>query len=80
MIATAVEGYKFDHWVVNNNPIQSGPTYTCTVDKNLSIMAVFTPIATPTTPTEPAMGSLGYFSIVCGLILVVIGIAVIRKK
>ena len=80
LVATPATDFKFDHWVINNNPVQTGPVNTLTVDKPLSVVAVFTPLSSTPTVTEPKMGTLGYISMVSGVALLGTGIFIVRKK
>ena len=80
LVATPAAGFRFDHWVLNNNPVQTGPTYTLVVDKALSVVAVFTPLSATPTVTEPTMGTLGILSMITGIALLGTGVLILRKK
>ena len=80
LVATPATDFKFDHWVMNNNPVQTGPTYTLVVDKALSVVAVFTPLSSTPTVTEPTMGTLGIISMIAGIALLGAGVLILRRK
>jgi len=80
LVATPATGFKFDHWVLNNNPVQTGPAYTLVVDKALSVVAVFTPLSPNPTVTEPTLGTLGIVSMIAGIALLGAGVLIMRRK